>query len=145
MILRLAFALASQFRIPRHQLGVTKNGVHRGTYFVGHGRQKHTLSPAGSLSLGRCDFKPPVKLLPFRDVAHGGNNQGSLFGLQWAQADLNGKLATVLSQPVEFCTSPHGPHPWIGEKARRGARDAAPWKRSGINISIVCPSSSSRA
>jgi hypothetical protein len=46
---------------------ITENSVHRGTDFVRHGREKHTLSPVGGFSPRRRILKPTLALLKFAD------------------------------------------------------------------------------
>src|ERR1039458_2022354 len=61
--LEIRFGVRSQARIPQHQLGVTRNGVHRGTDFVTHARQKRTLGPVGGVRLHRNILKPFQRLV----------------------------------------------------------------------------------
>src|SRR6267142_5649560 len=51
------------------------------------------------------------------DIAYRRRDPDAVFGLQRAEADLNGELRAVTAQSVEFQSGPHGAHPGVGGEA----------------------------
>ena len=51
------------------------------------------------------------------DIADRGGDQHSLFRVQWAEADLHGKLGAILSPPVQLQLRPHWSCPRLCGKA----------------------------
>ena len=63
--------------------------------------------------------RPELGLLPLAltDVADDSGGENALLGADWAEADLDGKLAAVPASAVQFQAHSHGTHTRLGEEA----------------------------
>src|SRR6266508_2999789 len=72
----------------------------------------------GSLSDREVNLAFLLHPLALADVADGAGNQRTFLGLEGAEADLNGKLATVFMQTIEFQTNAHRSHARLSREGR---------------------------
>src|SRR5882757_6438641 len=101
-----------------HQEGPGKadDRVQGRAQLVAHAGEKAVLCLHGVGELHVLLLQRALDVLALRDVADGARNQRPFFRFERAQADLDGKLGSVLAPAVELQTHAHRSHLGIGEE-----------------------------